>query len=271
MQLGKGVTRLFIPCIGTHARKGWQHVRIGASLPTITKGCPMQLQVTLDTPRLNECADLVEQIHEYVDVVEVGNPLIIEEGLKLVRELRAEFPQMSICADAKIVNSGHYIASRCFASGATIVTVMGLAADQTIEGAVAAADLAGGVIMADLTGVADIGSRAWELEELGVRYLCAHTGFEDRQLASNPLSDARPGLARALASVLGYDDPLRELDLIRSNTTGKALPAIVGRINEDNIDEVVAREPELVLVGRAIVGAVAPAQAAADLREHFPR
>jgi 3-hexulose-6-phosphate synthase len=231
----------------------------------------MQLQVTLDTPRLSECADLVEQIHEYVDVVEVGNPLIIEEGLKLVRSLRAEFPQMAICADAKIVNSGHYIASRCFSSGATIVTVMGLAADQTIEGAIAAAKLAGGVIMADLTGVSDIATRARELEELGVRYLCAHTGFEDRQLASNPLSDARLGLARALASALGHDDPLRELDLIRSNTTGKALPAIVGRINEDNIDEVVARDPELVLVGRAIVGAIAPAQAAADLREHFPR
>jgi 3-hexulose-6-phosphate synthase len=231
----------------------------------------MQLQVTLDTPRLSECADLVEQIHEYVDIVEVGNPLIIEEGLKLVRSLRAEFPQMAICADAKIVNSGHYIASRCFSNGASIVTVMGLAADQTIEGAVAAADLAGGVIMADLTGVADIATRSRELEELGVRYLCAHTGFEDRQLASNPLSDARFVFARALASALGYDDPLRELDLIRSNTTGKALPAIVGRINEENIDEVVAREPELVLVGRAIVGAIAPAKAAADLREHFPR
>ena len=38
-----------------------------------------------------------------------------------------------------------------------------------------------------------------------------------------------------------------------------------------NIDEVVAHEPELVLVGRAIVGAIAPAHAAADLREHFPR
>ena len=225
----------------------------------------------MDTPRLDECADLVEQIHEYVDIVEVGNPLIIEEGLRLVRDLRVEFPQMAICADAKIVNSGHYISSRCFASGASIVTVMGLAADQTIEGAVAAAELAGGVIMADLTGVADIATRAHELEELGVRYLCAHTGFEDRHLASNPLSDLRPGIARALASVFGYDDPLRELDLIHANTTGKALPAIVGRINEDNIDEVVARDPELILVGRAIVGAVAPAQAAADLREHFPR
>ena len=230
---------------------------------------PMLLQVTLDTPKIEQCTEIVEQIHEYVDIVEVGNPLIIESGLKLVGDLRAEFPQIGICADAKIVNSGHYIASRCFDHGASIVTIMGVAADQTIEGAVAAAELMGGKIMADLTGVIDIASRARELEELGVSYLCAHTGYEDRQLASNPLSDARPGIARALASVFGYDNPLRELSLIRSNTNGAALPAIVGRINLDNIDEVVAANPELILIGRAIVNAMVPAHAAADLREHM--
>ncbi len=229
----------------------------------------MKLQVTLDTPSIDHCAELVEQIHEYVDIVEVGNPLIIESGLSLVQELRNEFPQIGICADAKIVNSGHYIASHCFDRGASIVTIMGVAPDQTVEGAVAAAELVGGEIMADLTGIADIASRSRELEELGVRYLCAHTSYEDRQLASNPLSDAQPGITRRILTALGYDDPLRELDLIRANTTGAALPAIVGRINEDNIDEVVERGPELILVGRAIVGAVAPAQAAADLREHF--
>lgn len=229
----------------------------------------MQLQVTLDTPTIDQCIELVEQIHEYVDIVEVGNPLIIESGLGLVRELRAEFPLIDICADAKIVNSGHYIATRCFDAGATIVTIMGVAEDQTVEGAVAAAELAGGKIMADLTGISDIPTRARELEELGVHYLCGHTGYEDRQLASNPLADAESGITRALRSVLGYDNPLRELNLIRSNTTGKALPAIVGRINEENIDEVVAAEPEIILVGRAIVDAIAPAHAAADLREHF--
>ena len=98
----------------------------------------MKLQVTLDTPSIDHCAELVEQIHEYVDVVEVGNPLIIESGLSLVQELRNEFPQIGICADAKIVNSGHYIASRCFDRGASIVTIMGVSPDQTVEGAVAA-------------------------------------------------------------------------------------------------------------------------------------
>ena len=36
-------------------------------------------------------------------------------------------------------------------------------------------------------------------------------------------------------------------------------------------DEVVAAEPEVILVGRAIVDSVAPAHAAADLREHMMR
>lgn len=229
----------------------------------------MQLQVTLDSPHLDHCIEVIEQIHEYVDVVEVGNPLIIEAGLALVEDLRAEFPKLGICADAKIVNSGHYIASRCFERGASMVSVMGIAANQTIEGAVASAELFDGKVMADLTGISDIAARARELEELGVTYLCGHTGFEDRQLASNPFADARPGIAQTFRSIFGYDNPLRELDVIRSNTRGVSLPAIVGRIDEENIDDVVAHDPELIIVGRAIMGSVAPAHAAADLREHF--
>ena len=231
----------------------------------------MQLQVTLDSPNIDHCIEVIEQIHEYVDVVEVGNPLMIEAGLPLVEGLREEFPKLGICADAKIVNSGHYIASRCFERGASMVTVMGIAANQTVEGAVASAELYDGCVMADLTGITDIATRARELEELGVAYLCGHTGFEDRQLASNPFADARPGIAQTFRSIFGYDNPLRELDIIRANTRGSSLPAIVGRIDEENIDEVVAHEPEVVIIGRAIMGSVAPAHAAADLREHFIR
>lgn len=231
----------------------------------------MKLQVTLDTPTIRECRELVEQIHEFVDIVEVGNPIIIESGLRLVRELREEYPDLAICADAKIVNSGHYIASRCFDAGANLVTIMGVTSNQTIAGAVAAAELAGGEIMADLTGVADIGVRALELEDLGVDYLCGHTSFEDANLATNPLSDLNPHIQRVIKLVRGYDNPnpLRELDQIRASTTGRAKPAIVGRISQDNIRQVVAHDPEIILIGRAIVGSITPAQAAADLKEHF--
>ena len=217
----------------------------------------MQLQVTLDTPNLEHCVEVLEQVHEFVDIVEVGNPPLIDAGLSLVENLRHEFPQIGICADAKIVNSGHYIASHCFEHGATMVTVMGIASDQTIEGAVAAATLAGGCIMADLTGVVDIPTRVRELEDIGVEYICGHTGYED--------------LAQAIRTVFGYSYPLRELDLIRANIRGNAKAAIVGRIDEDNVDEVVDHGPDLVIVGRAIMGAIAPAHAAADIREHFAR
>ncbi len=231
----------------------------------------MQLQVTLDTPNLEHCVEVLEQVHEFVDIVEVGNPLLIDAGLSLVENLRHEFPQIGICADAKIVNSGHYIASHCFEHGASMVTVMGIASDQTIEGAVAAANLAGGCIMADLTGVVDIPTRVRELEDVGVAFICGHTGYEDLAQASNPFSDARPGIAQAIRSVFGYSYPLRELDLIRANIRGNAKAAIVGRIDEENVDEVVDHEPDLVIVGRAIMGAIAPAHAAADIREHFAR
>ena len=125
--------------------------------------------------------------------------------------------------------------------------------------------------MADLTGVVDIPTRVRELEDIGVEYICGHTGYEDLAQASNPFSDARPGIAQAIRTVFGYSYPLRELDLIRANIRGNAKAAIVGRIDEDNVDEVVDHGPDLVIVGRAIMGAIAPAHAAADIREHFAR
>ena len=100
-------------------------------------------------------------------------------------------------------------------------------------------------------------------------YNDAYNANPQSMRAALQILEQAPGITRRILTALGYDDPLRELDLIRANTTGAALPAIVGRIDEENIDEVVERGPELILVGRAIVGAVAPAQAAADLREHF--
>ena len=58
-------------------------------------------------------------------------------------------------------------------------------------------------------------------------------------------------------------------DLRKAEERAHILKGLI--IASDNIDEVVDHEPELVIVGRAIMGAVAPAHAAADLREHFPR
>ena len=41
----------------------------------------LELQIALDCLRLEEALRLMEQVHPYVDIVEIGTPLIFEAGL----------------------------------------------------------------------------------------------------------------------------------------------------------------------------------------------
>lgn len=45
---------------------------------------PMKLQLTLDSPSVEDCLDLVLATRDSVDIIEVGYPLLVEEGLSLV-------------------------------------------------------------------------------------------------------------------------------------------------------------------------------------------
>src|SRR5256885_14150678 len=135
----------------------------------------MRLQLAIDTQTLSEAEALVSRVRDLVDVVEVGTPLVIREGVGAVRRLRAVFPALTLVADLKIVDGGHFEATLGFEAGARIVTVLAAAADETIRDAVRAGHERGGEVMVDLMGVSDLAGRAAEGDRLGVRWACLHT------------------------------------------------------------------------------------------------
>ena len=51
----------------------------------------MRLQLAIDTQTLSEAEALVSRVRDLVDLVEVGTPLMIREGVGAVRRLRAVF------------------------------------------------------------------------------------------------------------------------------------------------------------------------------------
>ena len=55
----------------------------------------MRLQLAIDTLTLSEAEALVSRVRDLVDLVEVGTPLVIREGVGAVRRLRALFPPPS--------------------------------------------------------------------------------------------------------------------------------------------------------------------------------
>lgn len=192
----------------------------------------MKLQIALDMFGLDEALAILDDVGDAVDIVEVGTPWIIREGLKNVTLLKKRFPGLEILADTKIMDAGRLEAADAFAAGADIVTAMGAAYDETIAGAVEAAEKAGGKIMVDLLAVADPAARAVAVRKLGARYACVHTAF-DIQHAS---------------------DPLEELTLV-SAALGKTGVAVAGGVKPETLAAIAACGPDIVIVGGALTGA----------------
>jgi 3-hexulose-6-phosphate synthase len=132
----------------------------------------MKLQLALDTPDLGHELELASKVATHVDLIEAGTPLLIREGIRVVRELRRRHRGRPIVADIKVIDAGEPIAELAFAAGANVVTVLGCASDEVIERVVRSARRYDGQVMADSLSVNNVPVRARQLRELGVNSLC---------------------------------------------------------------------------------------------------
>lgn len=219
----------------------------------------MRLQLTLDVPNVEDCLDLVYATQDVVDVVEVGYPLLVEEGLSLVCHVKHAFPDKLVLADAKIFHSGGYVARTCFSYGADAVSVLGVASDETFRAVCRVADGCGGTVIADLAGAGKAAARARELVALGVNAFVVPSGLSRVSDERSLVSDRGEG---------GDAAPLSDLHDLRE-LLPQAEVGVVGNVNADTIDRVVAEKPSVILVGRAIVSAKDPHEAALKLKRRM--
>src|SRR3954471_5837416 len=141
------------------------------------------IQLSLDLIDLDEAirtADIA--VRAGVDWLEVGTPLIIAEGMRAVRELRARYPEIPIVADLKTMDGGWLEAEIMAKAGASMVVVMGQAHAETVELVVKAGSDFGVKVMGDNMAMADPVQGAKRLEELGCDYVIHHVGFDMRTL-----------------------------------------------------------------------------------------
>jgi len=202
------------------------------------------LQIALDCLTVDAALRLMEQVYPHVDIVEIGTPLIFEEGLAAVERIKSKYPDKTYVADLKIMDAGGIEASSGFARGADIVTVLGVAADVTIQAALESAERHGGEVMIDLMNAPDPVRRCGTLETLGVPILCLHTAF-DRQ-----------------GSVKADSQPLVQ---VRNQVACRV--AVAGGITLDTIPAVIDAGADVVIVGGAIASAPDPGQAAAAMKQ----
>ena len=203
----------------------------------------MKLQVAIDLLTTEAALELAGQVAEFVDIIELGTPLIKAEGLSVITAIKNAHPDKVVFADLKTMDAGELEADIAFKAGADLVTVLGAADDSTIAGAVKAAKAHNKGVVVDLIGIADKVPRAKEVRALGAKFVEMHAGLDEQ---------AKPGF---------------DLNgLLRAGAEARVPFSVAGGVKLATIGDVQKAGADVAVAGGAIYGAADPALAAKQLR-----
>ncbi len=140
------------------------------------------VQISLDVTTIEEALETADlALRAGVDWLEAGTPLILAEGLRAVRELRARFPETPIIADLKTMDGGYLEAEMMAKAGANYVVVMARAHEETIRVVCKAGKDYGIGVMGDNLGCPDMVAGARLLQDLGCDVVIHHIGYDERR------------------------------------------------------------------------------------------
>ena len=210
-----------------------------------------QLQIALDTFDMPSALRPLNAAVSQVDVIECGTVLIIAEGLRAVREIRALYPNKTILADVRIAEAGAVISRACFEAGANWVSVVAGASMTTVEQVVKVAQEFGGEVQIELGETYDP-EQAREWRRLGATQVIVHRS-RDAEVAGR--------------LTWGEDDKdrIRQLHQMGFKVT------VTGGVTAKDLPFFQGVPVGVVISGRGIVKADDPLAAATELRETIGR
>jgi 3-hexulose-6-phosphate synthase len=191
---------------------------------------PMQLQLALDSPT---ALAIVPDVIEFVDIVEVGTPLLKRFGLGAILTVRELAAGRQVLADTKTVDGGAREAEMVFGAGASLMTVLYCASPATHEAIDRVAEAHDGRVVVDTICSPRLPDRSGALPDRSA-YLSLHRPTDDRLAGVHSTAhvDAVASMRR-----LGYR------------------VSLAGGIDSSNLAAVVAAGPDIVVVGSAITKA----------------
>lgn len=207
-------------------------------------GNVMKLQIALDIADTNDLLEIADNIHDVIDIIEVGTPVVKDEGLQAVSKLKEKYPDLKVFADMKTADAGTVEAQDVVKHNGDLMSVLAISDDSTISDMVEVAHENGAEVIADLITIKDIEKRGKELVDLGVDYVAVHTGLDAQAQGQTPLDDLRK-LVKAI--------PAENI-------------AVAGGVNMDNIKDYVAENPAIIIAGGALYNADDIRQAVIDMK-----
>jgi 3-hexulose-6-phosphate synthase len=195
----------------------------------------MKLQISFDLADLDTAIQIGTEVAQYADIIEVGTILLYHYGTDAIKRFTESFPDKIILADTKIVDRGKEVAELFADAGAHWITVMAGTSANVIHAATTAAHNANVKVMLDLIDSSSVGQSALEAKNLGVDALLFHQPYSEQESLTF----------------------LDKWDMIKGNTS---LPIYVSaKINRDNVDNVIALRPDVIIVGLSITDSEDPA------------
>lgn len=203
------------------------------------------IQMALDSLDFDATVALATKVAPHVDIFEIGTPCIKHNGINLVKELRARFPNHLLLVDLKTMDAGEYEATPFYAAGADICTVLGVSGLATCKGVIKAANAHNAEAQIDLINVDDKIACARATVEAGAQIVGVHTGLDAQAAGHTPFADLS-----AIAN-LGLNVRI----------------SVAGGIKQSTVQDVVRAGANIIVVGAAIYGAPCPATAAKEIRD----
>lgn len=146
------------------------------------------LQIALDQTNLADALIVANNVHHYVDVIEVGTILAFGAGLESVQILRKLYPTHTLVCDLKTTDGGAILAKMAFEAGANWLTVSAAAHIATVAACKKVADEFGGEIQIELYGHWTLeDAKAWKA--LGINQAIYHRS-RDAELSGVNWTDA---------------------------------------------------------------------------------
>lgn len=202
----------------------------------------MKLQIAMDMTTIEEYWRILEEVHEYIDIIEIGN-IGTYEGTRLIPMTKEKYPDKEVVWDQK----AHllYFNIPAIDMGADYVSMDVYASDKEYELTVEYAHAKGCKVIGDME-TCDMGSASMiRLERLNVDQV---SFFPNAHIENYPAGDTE------------------QLE-IAQKVLKRCEMCAYGGLTVDNIKPVLALKPDIVAVGAGLFKADNPKLAAKTIKE----